>query len=153
MAVHVPLSEKAVAEARQLILASKNLLSCRRIVGDERRMQQPKRPHLADAQRDLLAALEKTGKPIVLVYFSGRSTVMTWENEHIPAILNVWFGGSEAGDAICDVLFNNRMPNRQWLFSTASDIPATGKRRAFPPSDARDVRTDRNRLRRAVPRV
>lgn len=65
---------------------------------------------LPDAQRDLLAALKKTGKPIVLVYFSGRSTVMTWENEHFPAILNVWFGGSEAGDAICDVLFGERVP-------------------------------------------
>lgn len=65
---------------------------------------------LPDAQRDLLAALKETGKPVVLVYFAGRSTVMTWENEHFPAILNVWFGGSEAGDAICDVLFGDRVP-------------------------------------------
>lgn len=72
---------------------------------------------LPDAQRDLLAALEKTGKPIVLVYFSGRSTVMTWENEHIPAILNVWFGGSEAGDAICDVLFGDRVPGGRLVTS------------------------------------
>lgn len=72
---------------------------------------------LPDAQRDLLAALKKTGKPIVLVYFSGRSTVMTWENEHIPAILNVWFGGSEAGDAICDVLFGDRVPGGRLVTS------------------------------------
>ncbi|MDO4703770.1 beta-glucosidase BglX [Tannerella sp.] len=72
---------------------------------------------LPDAQRDLLAALKKTGKPIILVYFSGRSTVMTWENEHIPAILNVWFGGSEAGDAICDVLFGDRVPGGRLVTS------------------------------------
>ncbi|RRD79650.1 beta-glucosidase BglX [Tannerella forsythia] len=72
---------------------------------------------LPDAQRDLLAALKKTGKPIVLVYFSGRSTVMTWENEHFPAILNVWFGGSEAGDAICDVLFGERVPGGRLVIS------------------------------------
>lgn len=72
---------------------------------------------LPDAQRDLLAALKKTGKPIVLVYFSGRSTVMTWENEHFPAILNVWFGGSEAGDAICDVLFGDRVPGGRLVTS------------------------------------
>ncbi|RRD62993.1 beta-glucosidase BglX [Tannerella forsythia] len=72
---------------------------------------------LPDAQRDLLAALKKTGKPIVLVYFSGRSTVMTWENEHFPAILNVWFGGSEAGDAICDVLFGERVPGGRLVTS------------------------------------
>lgn len=66
---------------------------------------------LPDAQRDLLTALKKTGKPIVLVYFAGRTTVMTWENENFPSILNVGFGGSEAGDAICDVLFGDKVPS------------------------------------------
>ena len=66
---------------------------------------------MLDAQRDLLTALKKTGKPIVLVYFAGRSTVMTWEQENFPAILNVWFGGSEAADAICDVVFGDVSPS------------------------------------------
>lgn len=66
---------------------------------------------MLDAQRDLLTALKKTGKPIVLVYFAGRSTVMTWEQENLPAILNVWFGGSEAADAICDVVFGDVSPS------------------------------------------
>jgi beta-glucosidase len=66
---------------------------------------------LPDAQHDLLAALQKTGKPIVLLNFSGRATVMTWESKQFPAILNVWFGGSEAGDAICDVLFGDKSPS------------------------------------------
>ena len=66
---------------------------------------------MPDAQRDLLTALKKTGKPVVLVYFACRSTVMTWEQENFPAILNVWFGGSEAADAICDVVFGDVSPS------------------------------------------
>ena len=63
------------------------------------------------AQRDLLKALLATGKPVVLLHFSGRPTVMKWENENVPAIMNVWFPGSEAGNAICDVLFGDVEPS------------------------------------------
>ena len=66
---------------------------------------------ILDAQKDLLAALKATGKPIVLLNFSGRATVMDWEVENIPTILNVWFGGSEAADAICDVVFGDVAPS------------------------------------------
>ncbi|EFZ37345.1 glycosyl hydrolase family 3 N-terminal domain protein [Hoylesella oralis ATCC 33269] len=66
---------------------------------------------IPDAQQALLAALKQTGKPIVLLNFSGRATVMNWEDANFDAILNVWFGGSEAGDAICDVLFGDKSPS------------------------------------------
>lgn len=66
---------------------------------------------MPDAQRDLLKALLATGKPVVLVQFSGRPTVMTWEQENVPAILNVWFAGSETGDAVADVLFGDYSPS------------------------------------------
>ena len=66
---------------------------------------------ILDAQKDLLSALKATGKPIVLLNFSGRATVMDWEVENIPTILNVWFGGSEAADAICDVVFGDVAPS------------------------------------------
>jgi beta-glucosidase len=62
-------------------------------------------------QQDLLKALLKTGKPVVLVLFTGRPLVLKWENDNVPAILNVWFGGSEAGYAIADVLFGNVNPS------------------------------------------
>ena len=62
-------------------------------------------------QMSLLKALVATGKPVVLLNFSGRPTVMSWEAENVPAILNVWFGGSETGDAICDVLFGEKSPS------------------------------------------
>lgn len=65
---------------------------------------------LPDAQLDLLKKLKTTGKPIVMLNFAGRSTIMNWENENLPTILQVWFGGSEAADAICDVLFGDKTP-------------------------------------------
>ena len=66
---------------------------------------------MPDAQHDLLKALLATGKPVVLVHFSGRPTVLSWEEENVPAILNVWFGGSEAADAIADVIFGDVVPS------------------------------------------
>lgn len=62
-------------------------------------------------QRRLMAELLKTGKPVVMVVFTGRPLAMQWENEHLPSILNVWFGGSEAGYAVADVLFGDVVPS------------------------------------------
>jgi beta-glucosidase len=62
-------------------------------------------------QQDLLKALLKTGKPVVLVLFAGRPMTIKWESENVPAILNVWFAGTEAGDAIADVLFGDAIPS------------------------------------------
>ncbi|MCC7402293.1 MAG: beta-glucosidase BglX [Chitinophagaceae bacterium] len=62
-------------------------------------------------QEKLLRALLKTGKPVVLVLFTGRPLTIKWEQDNVPAILNVWFGGSEAGHAIADVLFGEVNPS------------------------------------------
>ena len=77
---------------------------------------------LPDAQKRLLEALKQTGKPIVLVNFSGRPTVMTWESSNFPSILNVWFGGSESGDAICDVLFGDKAPSGKLSFTMPKSV-------------------------------
>lgn len=66
---------------------------------------------IPDVQRTLLEELLKTGKPIVLVLFTGRPLTLEWEQAHVPAILNVWFGGSEAAYAIGDVLFGAVNPS------------------------------------------
>jgi beta-glucosidase len=66
---------------------------------------------IPQAQKNLVKALLKTGKPLVLVLFTGRPLALKWEEENVPAILNVWFGGSEAGDAIADVLFGDVNPS------------------------------------------
>lgn len=66
---------------------------------------------IPQVQKDLLNALLKTGKPVVLVLFTGRPLVLKEESKTVPAILNVWFPGSEAGLAISDVLFGDVNPS------------------------------------------
>jgi beta-glucosidase len=66
---------------------------------------------IPEVQKDLLKALLKTSKPVVLVLFTGRPLTIKWENDNVPAILNVWFGGSEAGYAVADVLFGDVNPS------------------------------------------
>ena len=66
---------------------------------------------IPQAQKELLQALLKTGKPVVLVLFNGRPLILNQENETVPAILDVWFAGSESGLAIADVLFGNENPS------------------------------------------
>jgi beta-glucosidase len=66
---------------------------------------------IPDVQKRLLQALLKTGKPVVLVLFTGRPLALKWESENVPAILNVWFGGTETARAIPDVLFGAVNPS------------------------------------------
>ena len=66
---------------------------------------------LPENQKELLAALLATGKPVVMVLFTGRPLTISWEKDNVPAILNVWFAGSEAGDAIADVLLGKVNPS------------------------------------------
>src|SRR5664279_2119961 len=66
---------------------------------------------IPEAQENLLKALVKTGKPLILVLFTGRPLALKWEQDNVPAILNVWFGGTEAGNAIGDVLFGDVNPS------------------------------------------
>jgi beta-glucosidase len=62
-------------------------------------------------QQQLLKELIATGKPVILVLFTGRPLTLEWEHQHIPAILNVWFGGTQAGNAIADAVFGNVNPS------------------------------------------
>ena len=81
---------------------------------------------MPDAQHALLEELVKLGKPVVLLNFAGRPTVLSWEAQHVPALMNVWFGGSEAGDAICDVLFGDKVPTGRLTMSmpkTTGQLP------------------------------
>ncbi|MDR2281661.1 MAG: beta-glucosidase BglX [Sphingobacterium sp.] len=67
--------------------------------------------NIPKTQHNLLKALLKIGKPVVLVLFTGRPLTLTWEHENVPAILNVWFGGTETGKAVADVLFGDVNPS------------------------------------------
>ncbi len=66
---------------------------------------------IPESQMALLRALKKTGKPLVLVVLNGRPLTLNWENENADAILDIWFGGTEAGNAVADVLLGNYNPS------------------------------------------
>ena len=77
---------------------------------------------LPGRQEELLRALSALGKPIVLVLFNGRSLAIPWEAEHVPAILEMWYPGSEGGEALVDLLFGRASP--------AGKLPITWPRNA-----------------------
>lgn len=66
---------------------------------------------IPEPQKQLLKDLVATGKPVVLVLFTARPLVLTWENENVDAILNAWFPGSEGGDAVTDILTGKVNPS------------------------------------------
>jgi len=66
---------------------------------------------IPESQRNLLKALVATGKPVVAVLYNGRPLTLDWEDKNLNAILDVWFGGTEGGNAIADVLFGDYNPS------------------------------------------
>jgi beta-glucosidase len=81
---------------------------------------------LPGEQEKLLEAVAATGKPVVLVLESGRPLNILWANDHVPAILQAWFPGSQAGNAIADLLFGDVAPSARMPISwprTIGQIP------------------------------
>ena len=61
-------------------------------------------------QKEMVKALVATGKPVVYVVCTGSALALNWENDHVNAILNAWYGGQEGGTAVADVLFGDYNP-------------------------------------------
>lgn len=77
---------------------------------------------IPESQKRLLKSLVETGKPVVLVLFNGRPLTLNWEAANVPAILDVWFAGSEAGDAIADVLLGKVNPSGKLSMSFPQSV-------------------------------
>ena len=77
---------------------------------------------IPDAQKELLKALKATGKPVVMVLVTGRPLTLTWEDDEMDAILNVWSPGSEGGHAIADVLFGDVNPSAKLTTSFPRNV-------------------------------
>ena len=101
-------------------------------------------------QQQLLEAVVATEKPVVLLVFSGRPLVLDWAAKHVPAIMEVWFPGSEAGNAIADVVYGDVSPSGKLPMSFPRAVgqeplyynqfptgrPPTGIDLSKPPADS-----------------
>ncbi|OXB24645.1 glycosyl hydrolase [Flavobacterium tructae] len=67
--------------------------------------------HLPGVQEDLVKAIQATGKPVIVLVNAGRPLIFNWTADHVPAIVYTWWLGTEAGNAIADVLFGDYNPS------------------------------------------
>jgi len=82
---------------------------------------------LPAAQEQLLERMVAAGKPVVLVLMSGSAVAINWADEHVPAIVEAWYGGQAAGSALADVLFGDYNPAGRLpvtFYKSISDLPA-----------------------------
>jgi beta-glucosidase len=82
---------------------------------------------LPDVQEKLVQALQATGKPMVMVNCSGSAIALTWEDEHLPAILQAWYPGEAGGRAVAEVLFGEVNPSGHLpvtFYRATADLPA-----------------------------
>jgi beta-glucosidase len=105
-------SEEMIREAVQVAQAADVIVA---VVGESQGMtgEAASRAELGlpGQQLELLKALKKTGKPLVLVLMNGRPLTLPWEDQNADAILETWFAGSQAGNAIADILFGDYNPS------------------------------------------
>lgn len=103
-------------------------------------------------QEQLLEQVAALGKPTVLVVFSGRPLVLDWASQHVPAIVEAWFPGIEAGPALANVLFGDTNPSGKlpvsfpravgqeplYLSQLPTGRPATGVDLSHPPTNGEE---------------
>jgi beta-glucosidase len=88
--------------------------------GDRTRLDLP------DVQQDLIKEIQALGKPVVLVLLNGSALAVNWENEHVPAVVEAWYPGQAAGQAIADVLFGDYNPGGRLpvtYYKSVADLP------------------------------
>lgn len=81
---------------------------------------------LPTIQTELMKVLKSSGKPVVFVMMTGSAIATPWESENVPAILNAWYGGQAAGEAVADILFGNYNPSGRLpvtFYKSDSDLP------------------------------
>jgi beta-glucosidase len=100
---------------------------------------------LSGGQEELLEAIAATGQPVVLVLVNGRSLDISWAADHIPAILEAWYPGSQGGNGLADVLFGDANPAGHlpvsWPRSTGQLPIYYSHNRTQAPEDAPDFKS------------
>jgi len=91
-------------------------------------------------QEQMLEAVAATNKPVILVLESGRPLDIRWASEHVPAILEAWYPGTDGGDAVADVLFGDVNPGGKlpvsWPRTAGSEPLYYNHTRTHEPEDA-----------------
>lgn len=88
--------------------------------GDRTRLDLP------DVQQELIKEIHALGKPVILVLLNGSAIAVNWENENIPAIIESWYGGQAAGQALADVIFGDYNPGGRLpvtFYKSVNDLP------------------------------
>jgi beta-glucosidase len=97
---------------------------------------------LSGGQEELLEAVVATGKPVVLVLVNGRPLDISWAAEHVGAILETWYSGSQAGNGIADILFGDANPGGHlpvsWPRNSGQEPLYYDHNRTHAPEDATD---------------
>lgn len=104
-------AKKAAAQADVVVMALGESSRMSGEAGSRARLDLP------GNQQKLLEQIVATGKPVVLLVFSGRPLVLDWADQHVPAIMAVWFPGTEAGNAVANVLFGDVAPSGKLTMS------------------------------------
>jgi beta-glucosidase len=82
---------------------------------------------LPEIQQDLIRSIQALGKPVILVLLNGSALAVNWENANVPAILEAWYPGQAAGQALADVLFGDYNPGGRLpvtFYRSVNDLPA-----------------------------
>jgi beta-glucosidase len=95
---------------------------------------------LPGIQEEMLEAVAETGKPLILVLEGGRPVDIRWASEHVPAILEAWYPGTEGGNAVADVLFGEVNPGGKlpvsWPRTAGAEPLYYNHTRTHAPEDA-----------------
>jgi beta-glucosidase len=81
---------------------------------------------LPDIQQQLIKDIHALGKPVILVLLNGSALAVNWENDNIPAIIETWYGGQAAGQALADVIFGDYNPAGRLpvtFYKSVKDLP------------------------------
>jgi beta-glucosidase len=113
--MHEPMTEEEEADIRKAVAKAAEADIVIAVVGEDKDLTGESRSRtsldLPGRQHELLMALHKTGKPVVVVLVNGQPLTVNWENEHLPAIVEMWFPASQGGTILAETLFGDNNPS------------------------------------------
>jgi beta-glucosidase len=130
-------SAELKAEALEIAKKANTIIMCMgitpRLEGEEMRVNAEgfrggdrTRIDLPDVQQELIKEIYALGKPVILVLLNGSAIAINWENDNLPAIIETWYGGQAAGQALADVIFGDYNPGGRLpvtFYKSVEDLP------------------------------